>query len=337
MKIAVCYNKVPPQLHKGESADRISESGSAVEAQAVKKALKSLGHDPVLLPVGANIATFIAKVRKEKPALVFNLCEGVWGDSSKEMHLAALLELLALPYTGNGPLCLGLTQDKARTKDLLVRHQLPTPPYLLVEPNNSCPTDRQHGLAYPLIVKPRSEDASLGITAESIVTDAGALKDRVAYIHATYHQAALVEEFIDGREINAALLGATPLPLAEIEFAPGLTHPIVTYDGKWLEESLEYRKTVPVCPAPLDIATERRIKDVATRAYQLLDCRDYARVDIRLRDGQPYILEINANPDISPTAGLARAAAAFGYTYPQLIEKIIALTLTRKEMSHAQP
>lgn len=337
MKIAVCYNRVPPRLRKGESADRISESGAASEAKAVRNALKSLGHDPLLLPVGADIAPFITRLRKEKPALVFNLCEGFWGDSAKEMHIAALLELLDIPYTGSGPICLGLTQDKARTKDLLTRHHLPTPPYMIVEPGAACPPSEQHALTYPLIVKPCSEDASLGITADSIVADAAALKARVAYIHTTYRQAALVEEFIDGREINAALLGSTPLPPAEIEFRQGLLHPIVTYDGKWLEESSEYRQTVPVCPALLDGETERRVKDVALRAFHLLDCRDYARVDIRLRNGHPFILEINANPDISPDAGLARAASAAGYSYPQLIEQILALTLTRKEKMHAQP
>ncbi|HBT82867.1 MAG TPA: D-alanine--D-alanine ligase [Desulfuromonas sp.] len=340
MKIAVCYNEVPPRLRKGEAADRISEAGSASEAQAVSRVLKALGHESVLVPVGADIATFIAALRKEKPTLVFNLCEGFWGDSSKEMHMAALLELLDIPYTGSGPLCLGLTQDKARTKDLLARHQLPTPPYLLVEPGAPCPSSRDHNLAYPLMVKPRSEDASLGITADSIVADAAALAARVTYIHITYRQAALVEEFIDGREINAAIFGNTPaesLPLAEIEFRPGLLHPIVTYDGKWLEESSEYRQTVPVCPALLDTRTEQRIKDVALSAYQLLNCRDYARVDIRLRDGQPYILEINANPDISPDAGLTRAASAAGYSYPQVIASILTMALTRKELTHAQP
>jgi len=332
MKIAICYNKVPPRLRKGEATDRISEVGSADEAKAVQRALRSLGHEPILLAVGADIAKFIVALRKAKPALVFNLCEGFWGDSAKEMHMAALLELLGLPYAGSGPVCLGLTQDKARTKDLLTRHQLKTPPYLVVETGKPI---GKHDLTYPLIVKPHCEDASLGITSESIVANETALKARVTYIHDTYRQSALVEEFIDGREINAAILGSTPLPLAEIKFCPGLIHPIVTYDGKWLEESQEYRDTVPVCPALLDIQKEKRIKEVALSAFHLLDCRDYARVDIRLRDGQPYILEINANPDISPSAGLARAAAADGYAFPQLIESILAMALTRKELSHA--
>ena len=123
----------------------------------------------------------------------------------------------------------------------------------------------------------------------------------------------LVEEFIEGREINAAVLGNAPfeaLPLSEIRFQPGLARPIVSYDGKWLEGSAEYAQTEPVCPAPLKAKEEFLLRDVALRAYKLLECRDYARVDIRLRNDVPYILEVNANPDISPGAGLARAARA---------------------------
>ena len=136
---------------------------------------------------------------------VFNLCEGFWGDSRKEMHVAALLDLLGYAYTGAAPLSLGLTQDKVRTKDLLMRHGLPTPKYILVKMGEHFPKTRD--LAYPLIVKPRFEDASLGITLDSIVESESSLKKRIQYIHDTYRQGALVEEFIEGREINAAVLG----------------------------------------------------------------------------------------------------------------------------------
>ena len=120
------------------------------------------------------------------------------------------------------------------------------------------------------------------------------------YIHETYRQGALVEEYIDGREFNVALLGNTPfevLPIQEIRFAIGLERPIVSYAGKWFEGSPEYAATEPICPARLGKKEELLVRDVALRAFKLLECRDYARVDIRLKDGVPYILEINANPD----------------------------------------
>ena len=338
MNVAVCFNRVPSKLAKGESADRISEEGAETEARAVTKALKQLGFQAALLPVGKDIDKLIEKLRATPGQILFNLCEGFWGDSRKELHVAALFDLLGLAYSGSAPLCLGLTQDKVRTKDILVRHGLPTPKYILVKMGEQIPKTKD--LTYPLFVKPRFEDASLGITSDSLVETETALKKRIQYIHDTYHQGALVEEYIDGREINAAILGNGPfevLPLSEIRFLPGLRHAIVSYDGKWLEDSPEYIGTEPVCPAQLKAKEAFLIKDVALRAYKLLECRDYARVDIRLRGDVPYILEVNANPDISPTAGLANAARAAGITYPKLIERIVVMTLKRKELLDAKP
>ncbi len=336
MNVAVCFNRVPPKLFKGEAADRISEEGAEAEARAVKKALSDLGHTARLQPLGADIAVFIEELRAFHPDAVFNLCEGFWGNSRLELHVAALFDLLGLAYTGAPPLSLGLTQDKVRTKDLLLRHGLPTPKFVLVKIGEHFPKIRD--LAYPLIVKPRFEDASLGITADSIVESERALKKRIQYVHDTYRQGALVEEFIEGRELNAAILGNGPfevLPLSEIRFQPGLKHSIVSYDGKWLEDSPEYARTQPVCPAPLKAKEEILVKDAALRAYKILECRDYARVDIRLRDGVPFILEVNANPDISPGAGLARVARVAGSPYPKLVDRILGMALKRKEQMHA--
>lgn len=338
MNVAVCFNRVPPKLARGEAADRISEEGAEKEALAVRDALVRLGHRATLVPLENDVVVFAGALRAARPEALFNLCEGFWGESRREQHVAALLELLGVPCTGSGPLCLGLSQDKARTKDLLAAHSLPTPRYVLVRPGEHFPKTRS--LAYPLIVKPRFEDASLGITAESIVDDEKGLTRRIRYVHDTYRQGALVEEFIEGREFNAAVLGNAPmeaLPVSEIVFRPGLKRTIVGYDGKWREDSAEYARTEPVCPAPLKGKEELLVKDVALRACKLLDCRDYARVDIRLRDGVPYILEVNANPDISPGAGLARSAAAAGIDYSKLIDRILKMALARREASHAKP
>lgn len=337
MNVAVCFNRVPPKLFKGEAADRVSEEGAEVEARAVKKALTELGHKVRLQPLADDIAPAIEELRTFGAALVFNLCEGFWGNSRLELHVAALFDLLGMAYTGAAPLCLGLTQDKVRTKDLLLRHGLPTPKYVLVKMGEHFPKTRD--LAYPLIVKPRFEDASLGITGDSIVENERALKKRISYVHDTYRQGALVEEFIEGREFNAAVIGNGPfetLPISEIRFQPGLARSIVSYDGKWLEDSPEYVATQPVCPAPLKAKEEILVKDVALRAYKILECRDYARVDIRMREGIPYILEVNANPDISPGAGLARAARAGGLPYLRLVERIVAMALKRKELQSAK-
>lgn len=338
MNVAVCFNRVPSRLARGEASDRISEEGAEKEAHAVRDVLARLGHRVCLVPLGNDVVTFAEALRAARPAAVFNLCEGFWGESRREMHVAALFELLGVPCTGSAPLCLGLSQDKARTKDLLSAHSLPTPRYVLVRPGEHFPKTKS--LVYPLIVKPRFEDASLGITSESIVDDEKGLTRRIRYIHETYRQGALVEEFIEGREFNAAVLGNAPmeaLPVSEIVFRTGLKRSIVSYDGKWLEDSAEYARTEPVCPAPLKGKEELLVKDVTLRACKLLDCRDYARVDIRLRDGVPYILEVNANPDLSPDAGLARSAAAAGLDYPRLIDRILNMALRRREAPHAKP
>lgn len=331
MNVAVCFNLVPPSATRGEAIDRIAEEGAEQEARAVAAALTELGHKPVLVPLGEDVTVFAAELRRLQPDLAFNLCEAFWGESRKEMHVAALFDLLGLAYTGAPPLSLGLTQDKARTKDLLSKHQLPTPKYCLIKPGEHY--SRVKDMAYPLIVKPRWEDASQGISNESVVENEKALLARIDYVHRTYRQGALVEEFILGREINAAIIGNGPhevLPLSEITFHPDLAQPIVSYEGKWLEKSQQYKLTEPVCPAPLKMRYEMLVRDVALRAYKLLECRDYARVDFRLRDGVPYILEVNANPDISPDAGLARSARAAKLSYPQLIARILAIASKRK-------
>ena len=337
MIVAVCYNLAAPAPQRGEPVDRIAELDAAQAAAAVAEALAALGHRAVTIPFGTDPAVFLEALRAAAAELIVNLCEGVWGDSHKELHAAALLELTGAPVTGSGPLCLGLTQDKLRTKELLQAKGLPTPAFAVVRYGKHLAADP--GLRYPLIVKPRSEDASQGITEASVVDNLKALLEQLAYVHRTYRQDALVEEFIAGRELNVAILGngddLAVLPLAEIRFDPALTRPIVSYAGKWLESSTAYRGTVPVCPAELGEADATAVRAAALEAFRTLACRDYARVDVRLHEGIPYILEVNANPDISPGAGLARSAAAGGLDYPALIGRILELTLHRTEKRHA--
>jgi D-alanine-D-alanine ligase len=337
VKIAVCHNLAAPLPLRGENCDRIAEQGAADEATAVASALTTLGHQPTIVPFSFDPGIFLEQLTAVGAELIVNLCEGLWGDSHLELHAAALLELTGLPVTGSGPLTLGLTQDKLRTKELLLANALPTPRHRVIRCGELPATEP--GLRYPLMVKPRSEDASHGITDASVVDDFAALRAQADYLHRTYRQDALVEEFIQGRELNVAVLGndaeALVLPIAEIRFDPALARPIVSYAGKWLEDSPAYRGTVPVCPAKLTEAEAAAVRTAALAAYNVMGCRDYARIDIRLRDGIPFILEVNANPDISPEAGLARSAIAFGLDYPGLIGHILDTTLHRTEKLHA--
>jgi D-alanine-D-alanine ligase len=338
MRIAVCYNQTPKYSAHGEIRDRIADSGSYDQAKAVLQALHQLGHQPELIPLADKLSDFFSRLENFSPTLAFNLCEGFWGDSHQEMNVAGIFELLGIPYTGSQPLCLGLTQNKLQTKTLLLQHDLPTPKFCLALPGADFPnTD---GLLYPLIVKPAYEDASQGIEPASVVDTLQQLKQRIRLIHKGYRQPALVEEFIDGRELNVAIIGdgsLTVLPVAEITFAADLPRAMVCFDSKWSPQSAAYLGTLPVCPAEISAAETSLVTTAALRAFKLLDCRDYARIDIRLRNQTPYILEVNANPDISPDAGLARAAGVAGLAYPQLIEQILACASERKDLHHEKP
>lgn len=338
MRVAVCFNQSPPKMLRGEARDQVADKGASEEAKAVIKALRSLKHQAEPIPLGKDLPLFLRQVTEYRPEAVFNLCEGFWGDARQEMNVAGIFELLRLSYTGGRPLCLGLTQDKARTKDLLLQKGLPTPKHVLVRLGENYP--RVTGLTFPLIVKPRFEDASQGIDPASVVDDTQALLKRIHYVHDVYRQGALVEEFIVGRELNVAIVGdrnLTVLPVSEIVFAEDLPRPMVCFDGKWKPGSAAYKGSTPVCPASLTAKQDILVRDVALRAFKLLECRDYARVDIRLREGVPYILEVNANPDISPDAGLARTAKVAGMRYPDLIGRILGLAEQRKESRHAGP
>ncbi|HEX9777997.1 MAG TPA: ATP-grasp domain-containing protein [Geopsychrobacteraceae bacterium] len=336
MRVAVCYNQAPAVVKHGEARDLIAEAGAFEQARAVDQALRELGYRTGIIPLADSLNDFLRRLEQFAPTVVFNLCEGFRGNARQEMNVAGVFELLGVPFTGSPPLCLGISQDKPRTKALLTQKGLPTPPSCLALPHGKFP--EVETLKFPLIVKPPYEDASQGIETASVVDDKRALMKRIRYIHEVYQQPALVEEFIVGRELNVAILGdgkLTVLPVAEITFAADLPRAMVCFDSKWSPRSAAWHGTRPVCPADLTAKEILLVNMIALRTFKLLGCRDYARVDIRLRNFTPFILEVNANPDLSPDAGLARAAAAAKLSYPKLIERILGCAVKRKENSHA--
>lgn len=318
--------------------DKLGIKAVQERLRAVQEALKILGYKVSALEVQANLPYLIEKIFNAQVDVIFNLCEEFAGKTSLEMNVAAILELLNIPFTGSSALVLGLTQDKGKTKSILAYAGIPTPQYQIWYPGQK---DNIIKLKFPLIVKPIREDASLGIDNESLVLEESALKRQVEKIHQVYDQPALIEEYIEGRELNVSIIGndePRALPISEIDFSslpPGLPK-ICGYAAKWEEQSLEFRHTMPVCPAPLPPDLEKSIIDLSLRVYQLMECRDYARVDIRLSpEGIPYILEVNANPDVSPDAGLIRSARAAGFTYEEFIGLIVEMA--RKRGTDGQP
>jgi D-alanine-D-alanine ligase len=320
--VVVAYNVVD-DLGRGDARDLVAAQEVIQTARDIAAALQSAGCGASLLPVRAleDLRTGLAG---HAPAgtLVFNLCEDVGGRTEDEPEVPRLLHALHFHYTGATPQTLITCLDKARTKRILQAQDVPTPAFQV------CRSPRAAvRVPFPAIVKPVAEDASLGITADSVVTCSEQLRRQVAYVIDSYHQPALVEAFIAGREFNVGVWGnGTPsvLPLAELEFGdwPELER-ILHYVAKWDEESPEYAATMPRCPADVDDELAGTIRDVALRAYQLLECQDYARVDLRVRDGVPYVLEVNPNPCLAANAGFARAARAAGYDYAGMAAQIV--------------
>ncbi|MDH3252698.1 MAG: ATP-grasp domain-containing protein [Ignavibacteria bacterium] len=311
----------------------LSELGVVGEMEDIKEALVSLGYRTSIMNVDSELFRLIDYLRKEKPDLIFNLVECVENEAIQEMHVAGIYELLKIPYTGAGPLTLGTALNKPRVKEILSYYGIRTPKFQVFPVSEKIVL--REDLTFPLIVKPSREDASVGIDDASVVYSVSELKKRVRYIFNEFDQPALVEEYIEGRELNIALVGNDKplvLPISEIDFS-GLTddmHKIVSYEAKWVEGTVAYAGTQGVCPASLPPDLEEELKDIATRCYRIIGCRDYGRVDFRLtREGIPYVLEVNPNPDISDDAGFARSARSHGFTFPQVIGKIVDSALER--------
>lgn len=281
-----------------------------------------------MIPFEMDFEVLVKTLKHRKPNVVINLCEGAYGDSHQEMNIPAILEILRIPYTGSSPLTLGICQNKRLTKEILRANRLPTPKFTILE-NFS---DWKKEIRFPLFVKPSKEDASIGISSKSYVRNEAELKAQVEYIHNRYKQPALVEEYVAGRELNVSILGnenPIVLPISEITFDFSEEPKIVDFSAKWLKESEQYKKTKPVCPALLPASVKNKIEEIALLAYESLYCRDYARIDIRLKGNHPLILEANPNPDIAPDAGFVRSLRVAGISYEQFIEKIIHFALQR--------
>jgi D-alanine-D-alanine ligase len=329
------YSNCGPDDDVGFSARADVENA----AQGVADALVSRGHRADVVGIDLpEIAEVIDAVAGDPPDLVFNLCESLRGDSRHEVVVPSLLELIGVPYTGSGPTTLGLALRKDRTKVLLRARGVPTPEGQVLEtPGDEC------RLPFPLIVKPTREDASVGISSSSVVHDPAALAAAVKQVNDELSQSALVERYVEGRELYVSLLGNAPpepFPLHEIDFSAmpdGLPN-IVTYNGKWEPTSQEFLGTRPT-RCNLDETVRLRVVRAAREAFDALELSDYGRVDIRLaRDNTPYVIDVNPNCDLTDGAGFSRAAGYGGMSYPALIERVCLVALERhRNVRHRAP
>jgi D-alanine-D-alanine ligase len=293
---------------------------------AIETALETEGNSVVRVPVYSD-GRWIEKLKRGRFDLAFNMCEGIDGMAQLEPSVIGVLELFGIPYTGGSSYTTAMCLRKHVVNSLLSCAGLPVPQFLTIRRG-----DRIRSVGYPAIVKPAAEDASIGVEQRSVVRSARAMKARVEAMHETFDE-LIVQRYIDGREINVGIVGDTVLPIAEIDFAgmPRGMWPIVTYRSKWDVGCDEDLGSVPKCPAELPAKVVAEVGRIATAAWRQVGGQGYARVDMRVdADGQPWILEVNSNPDIAPDAGLARMARTAGIDYATLIRTICELALGRK-------
>ncbi len=284
--------------------------------------LASLKHRVARVAVRADLK-WLDQVRRAD--LVVNLCEGISGFSRWEPMVTGAIELTGVPFTGAGSWTTTVCHNKHVVNALLEAAGLPIPRWAMPV-NGKVPGD----FPLPAIVKPAAEDASVGIDQNSVVRTYRQLRQRVAHIEKEYGP-AIVQQYVSGRELAAGIVGGTLLPLSEIDFSgmPGGTWPILSFDAKWKTGCAEDVGSRPVCPARLAGPVARRLRAVALGAWRAVRGQGYARVDLRLDEhDQPWIIEVNPNPDISDDAGLSRMAQAAGWSYDDLILRMVELALT---------
>jgi D-alanine-D-alanine ligase len=324
-RIIVVYNE-SPSLIKGEPQDMLAEQGVIACSQAVADALAGR-YEVQRVPIHADVEVALAPYSPMEWA-VFNLGEGIDGRLFEEARIAWALEAMGYRITGSRGDALARSIHKVYAKQLFTRAGVPTPRWRLCRDVSEV----EDGLGFPLIVKPVAEDGSLGINPEAVVRDLAALRERVGHTVECYRQAALVEEFIIGREFNVSLWGDTPevLPLAQIDFGD-FSEPcqqIVSFAAKWDATSFAFHHTPVLCPAPVGDGLAGRIRKAALAAWRAIGCQGYARVDIRVDEhDQPYVIEVNCNPDLSPDAGFFHAVRATGRSYEEMVCRVAEMTL----------
>jgi D-alanine-D-alanine ligase len=294
--------------------------------EAIEKSLVMEGNTVVYLPVYQD-GKWIEKLRRGKFDIAFNMCEGIDGIATLESAVISVLELFKIPFTGASSYTTAVCLRKHVINGILEKDGLPIPRFACIRRGEPLVS-----VGFPAIVKPAAEDASLGVEQKSVVRNTRQLAERVEAMLDGWDE-VLIQRYIDGREVNVGIIGDAVLPIAEIDFGkmPRGRWNIVTYQSKWVPGSVDDIGGAPRCPAKLPAKVANEVRRVALRAWKLAGGFGYGRVDMRIdQGGRPWILEVNANPDIAPDAGLARMAKVVGIDYPALIRNICELGLGRR-------
>jgi D-alanine-D-alanine ligase len=304
-----------------------------VVMEQVARALQSVGHRTSILTIRHDVGELIDGLKRTKPDLIFNLVESFGDDIlGGTMGVAGLLDLLQIPYTGGGPGEIFLQEDKALAKKLLAFEHIPYPDFATFAPNADFETGGN--LRMPLFVKPLRMDASIGIDEKSFVRNTQQLMERVLYIHKTFGDAALAEEYIEGREFYVGVFGneqLTALPPLEMDFSGMKDGSLKVMDNqaKFDVNSERFRGTKTIVPE-LEPELRARLHKVSLDAYRALRVRDYGRIDLRLaQTGEIFVIEVNANCYLEENSEFALAARTQGVDYPKLVNGIAELAIER--------
>lgn len=332
MQVVVLFNQ--PVLPTGHpEAD--SEEWVRTAVEDISELFTAAGFHVSQLGIGRNLGALPSQLAGRRPDVVFNLFEGLADRPETEVAVARLLERMQVPFTGSPSRALRLALNKHLAKRRLRAAGLPTPWFCVV--HRVPPKDA--ALPWPVIVKPARRDASEGIDQGSVVTRAPALARRVADLLDQYGPPVLIEQFLPGREFTVALIETpklVPLPITEVQFSlsAAVPWPILSYAAKWHPDSAEYEAMDMLKGVSLPPALSQKLVGLATRAYRALGCRDYGRIDLRMTEaGEPMILEVNANPDMCPTACFARTLEAAGIDRARLITDLIHQAAARGTMT----
>ena len=322
------HYQVPPEDLTGHDP---ATAAWKTEYDVLKTLREELGHDVHQLGVKDDLATIRQANDEFKPHIAFNMLEAFHEIGTFDQNVVSYLELLKLPYTGCNPRGMFLARDKALSKKLLHYHRLPVPEFAVVLRGRKARLPKR--LAFPVIVKPLTQESSIGISQASVVEDDTKLRERVQFIHESIATDAIVEGFVDGRELYCGVIGNQRLqvfPVWEMTFAnmPEGQHRIATERVKW---NVKYQEKVGIATGAaksLETATAALVQHITRRVYKVLELSGYARIDLRVDSaGRVYVIEANPNPQIARAEDFAESAAAAGVAYPALLQRILTTGL----------
>lgn len=314
-------------LDRSWSSDELAQT--LREVSVLESAIRQEGHPVINVPVHDDDLKEVLSAYNPEEYVVLNWCEDLSGFSHSDVVAAEILEASHFAYTGSSPSVLSLSWDKPKVKALLEQNGLPTPRWSVYNSK-----DIQEWEGFPAIVKPAREHCSIGVDKGAVVLRTEELRARVDYVLETFRQPALVEDFIDGREFHVSVLGSERLivlPPAEMDFGAfsDVRDRLCTFDSKFTPGSTHYKEIRLQLPAKLVPSEYETLRKTAAAAYRILGCRDYARIDIRLRNGVFYVLDINPNADISCETSIIYAAEAAGYSYGAIMSYLVNLAAGR--------